>query len=110
MSCILSILNQIPTRPPTLEPTAKPTVGDDYYYESMATAYEPLWFDRSQGWTGTTYLEGIHFCARQDSRVPCPYQAVCPVGKKEGVLPLGDVKEGVSWAPIIDSPNAWVQV
>jgi len=51
----------IPTRPPTLEPTAKPTVGDDYYYESMATAYEPLWFDRSQGWTGPPILKGYTF-------------------------------------------------
>lgn len=97
-----------PTPLPTPKPSSKPTYGDDYYYEKIATSLEPKWFDRTSGWDGQTYLEGLQFCAREDSRVPCPYIAYCPIGMKGP--PLGEAKEGVSWAPLMDAPNAWVQV
>ena len=98
-----------PTNPPTPPPTQPPTFSDVHYYEVMAESYHPKWFDRDSGWEGSTYLEGLNFCARQNSMIPCPYLAYCPVGRRG--IPLGDVKhDGVSWAPVIDSPNAWVQV
>ena len=97
------------TAPPTKNPvTPPPTYTDDHYYEEIAVNLEPLWFGRESGWGGSTYLEGLNFCAMQDSRVPCPYIAYCPLGKKG--QPLGDVRDGVSWAPIMDAPNGWVQV
>lgn len=97
-----------PSSSPTRKPTEAPTFSEEHYYEIMATSYQPLWYSRSEGWQGQTYLEALQFCATQNSRVPCPYLAYCPVGTANH--PLGGYKPGVAWAPIIDAPNAWVQV
>ena len=74
----------------------------------MAQLYEPLIYNRnsSPAWTGQAYLEALQFCASQDSRVPCPYNALCPAGKDKS--PAGGVKQGYS--PILNHPNAWVSV
>lgn len=69
---------------------------------------EPLPFDRDSGWNGSTYLEALQFCAQKVSRVPCPYQGYCPMGI--GNTPFGGMKDSVNWSPIIDAPNAWVQI
>jgi hypothetical protein len=72
---------------------------------------QPIYYNRSHGWGGQTYAAAIEFCASKESRVPCPYTAVCPNGK--GRPPLGGIhenkKEG-SFVPIIDSPNQWVEL
>ena len=79
-------------------------------YQSIVQAYEPLWFNRNDGWEGTAYLEAFAFCSKQNSRMPCPYTAYCPSGA--GTAPLGGVKEdeGGAWAPIMNSANSWVQL
>lgn len=80
-------------------------------YLDMAEMLEPVWYSRSHGWNGQTYDAAIEFCAAQESRVPCPYTGMCPLGA--GKSPLGGIKDepnGVSYAPIIDSPNSWVAV
>jgi hypothetical protein len=71
---------------------------------------QPIFYDRSHGWEGQTYSEALEFCASRESRVPCPYTAVCPNGR--GRPPLGGVKENTkgSFVPIIDTPNQWVQL
>jgi hypothetical protein len=72
---------------------------------------QPIFYNRSHGWEGQTYSAALEFCASQESRVPCPYTAVCPNGR--GRPPLGGVKEGAkegSFVPIIDTPNQWVQL
>lgn len=72
---------------------------------------QPIYYNRSHGWEGQTYAAALEFCASKESRVPCPYTAVCPNGK--GRPPLGGIheskKEG-SFVPIIDSPNQWVEL
>ena len=64
-------------------------------------------FDRNTGWKGQKYLDGISFCATQGSKIPCPYNVVCPQGS-DGDSVLGGVEPG--WVPIIDAPNAWARV
>jgi hypothetical protein len=80
-------------------------------YESVATSFQPLWYDRSRGWNGTAYLQSYEFCGgvvEGIQRVPCPYVAYCPLGA--GFAPIGGVKEGDQWAPVLAHENAWVQV
>jgi len=79
-------------------------------YASIAEKYKPLWFDRSSGWSGQTYLEALQFCEAAEGMVICPYEAICPLGP--GSEPLGGYQDdlGVGWAPIIDSANEWVYV
>ncbi len=80
-------------------------------YEAVAIKYKPRWYDRSKGWNGHNYIDALTFCAKQDSYIPCPYEAYCPSGPL--TTPVGGFKdegEDGSWAPIIDSPNGWVQV
>lgn len=76
-------------------------------YSQVMEKYAPKWFDRSNGWSGKTYAEAISFCAENDSQIPCPYSAYCPLG--EGSVPTGGFN-GVqsAWAAIMDSPNGWV--
>lgn len=81
-------------------------------YEIISTSLHPLWFDRSSGWNGTAYLQAYQFCSSigVNKRVPCPYTAYCPLGS--AYIPLGGIKDepNGSWAPVYNSPNAWVQV
>lgn len=39
--------------------------------QSMTIKHEPIWYDRSSGWTGQTYNEALEFCNSRESRVPC---------------------------------------
>lgn len=104
------------TPPPTKAPTAKPTLSNedqfnmDMMYKSISEEFHPMWFDRSTGWLGQTYLSALEFCSKHDSYIPCPYEAYCPAGK--GHVPLGGFREDSdgTWSPIINSPNGWVQV
>ena len=41
--------------------------------------YDPVWFSRGEGWSGTTWQESNDFCATEKSMALCPSQAVCPV-------------------------------
>lgn len=88
---------------------AQTEVAASMPYGEVMAKYEPKWFDRSEGWTGSTYVDAISFCAANDSYIPCPYEAYCPLG--EGSLPTGgyDGNEE-AWAAIMDTPNGWVQI
>lgn len=83
----------------------KITKEEAQLYESVATSFHPLWFDRSTGWNGTAYLQAGDFCSEQEMRLPCPYVAYCPLGA--GYAPSGGVREGLGWAPISDHENSW---
>lgn len=76
----------------------------------VSNKLQPIFYNRSHDWVGQTYSAALEFCASKDSRVPCPYTAVCPNGS--GRPPLGGIKENNrgSFVPIIDSPNSWVQL
>ena len=41
---------------------------------ALSDAYLPVWFDRTTGWTGTTYDEALKFCMSHENFVPCPYE------------------------------------
>jgi len=71
--------------------------------------YMAEWYSKEDGWAGKSYYDTILFCAEKGSRIPCPYEAYCPLGPGAHLLG-GGRGEGESWAPIIDVPNGWVQV
>ena len=48
-------------------------INEAEYYEEIVKELEPIWSDRYGGWEGQTYLEALHFCAKEESRIPCPY-------------------------------------
>lgn len=69
--------------------------------QELLMFFEPLWFDRSYGWTGTDVTEAQEFCHKKaGNRSLCPYVAYCPAG------PMGTVTEGrvsdrdIEWAPM----------
>ena len=66
-------------QPVTPRPTPLPT-NKGNIYEDVANGFRPIWFDRSSGWTGQTYKEGIDFCkslsnAKGEGMMVCPLQA-----------------------------------
>ena len=77
----------------------------------IAKTYDPMWYTRHDGYSGTTYEESLTFCARQGTRTPCPYEAYCPDGPNTPPYG-GEYKEGPrgSWSPIIDAKDGWVHV
>lgn len=104
---------------------------------ARAESYHPQWYNRSNGWVGSTYNEGIAFCSSQledmdDSNSQmqlCPYKVYCPTGAHHIPLggyrvdnSLGDGNENgsdgsgvgeptpMSRSPIGDYTNGWVQV
>ena len=84
---------------------AKLTEEQAQLYEMVATSFHPLWYDRSRGWNGSAYLQSYEFCFGIDRRVPCPYEAYCPLGA--GHAPSGGTRDGVQWSPVSDSANDW---
>jgi len=79
-------------------------------YKVSEERFRPVGYDRFQGWTGQTYGGALEFCALQDSKIPCPYEAICPMGSNGP--PVGGENDGPNgaWAPIMDSANGWVQI
>ena len=90
----------------------------DQLYYKLEDEYLPIWFDRSMGWKGTTYGEAIVFCAKHDNFIPCPYEVYCPGDGHQLIFDEvfqdvdddGQQQQQLSWAPIIDNWNEWVQV
>lgn len=77
-------------------------------FQNVDEKYFPKWKGRSTGWMGRTYLEALMFCATEGSRVPCPYEAYCPMGPGKHVM--GGMRTEHTFAPIIDTQNGWVSV
>ena len=61
-------------------------------YQDVSEAYQPKFFDRQKGWLGKTFIEALDFCQDFNNYIPCPYDALCPLGLK--TKPLGGYKEG----------------
>merc|ERR1712153_180421 len=80
----------------------------DQIFGMDETHFHPVTYTRSQGWSGSTYGEALEFCALQKSKVPCPYDAICPMASRGP--PFGGAISNSAWAPIIDSANGWVQI
>ncbi|KAL3784755.1 hypothetical protein HJC23_003507 [Cyclotella cryptica] len=80
--------------------------------KAVISAFQPVWFATSHGWSGTTYDDAIDFCASFNHMVLCPFSAYCPNGP--GSPPLSgsmvlDV-DGEEWAPVNGPLNSWVQL
>ena len=104
-----------PSNPPvTSKPTNKPVlqgaIGTAVQSYKNAEKYKPVWYDRSSGWTGETYDEAFEFCSSKgDMHDLCPYSVICPAGPLN--LPYsGSRSEQLSWAPVNEPFNSWVQV
>jgi len=82
----------------------------DKIFELVEQKFHAVGYDRSQGWKGQSYGEALEFCAKKNSKIPCPYEAICPMA--ENGPPVAGEKQGTNgmWVPIIDSANGWVQV
>jgi len=95
---------------PLPPPDTTTATNDDYntqVFKAITEEYQPQWFDRSNGWTGTTQAEAFAFCVDFNKKMPCPYEALCPLGR--GSEPLGGYKSN-SWLPMMDGTNTWVNV
>lgn len=86
---------------------AMPPQGSHYTDEELAAyiatenKYDPNWYNRLKGWTGTTYSEAVEFCSKlHEGFELCPQEAICPLG--EDSEPLGGFRVGPkgSWVPI----------
>lgn len=79
-------------------------------YKATEERFRVVGYDRDSGWTGQTYGDALEFCAGKNSKIPCPYEAVCPMERMGD--PVGGIveDENGAWAPIMDSPNGWVQL
>ena len=91
------------------------SAGFDYDpdYQDVGQKYKPMWFDRSDGWDGKTYLKALAFCASVEDMIICPYKALCPFGID--ARPYGGTKTASDggleiWAPVMDSLNEWAQI
>ena len=83
-------------------------------FQKVSAAYQPVWYDRSSGWTGQTYSEALTWCDSHDSYIPCPYEVYCPDQKSlilsnDGLSSLMD-RDGESWAPVSNADNEWVEI
>jgi len=95
-------------KPPTFESAMTAYAGAN----PSVLEYDPVWYDRSNGWTGQTYDEAFSFCTKQGPGYElCPYKAYCP--SRVNSLPTGGVKDegpNGSWAAVNDAFNEWVRV
>jgi hypothetical protein len=45
------------------------TIENEEKWKTVENTFHPKWFDRSTGWEGETYDEGLIFCGRQKDEV-----------------------------------------
>jgi hypothetical protein len=80
--------------------------------KAVISAFQPVWFASSHGWSGTTYDDAIDFCESYNHMVLCPFSAYCPSGP--GSPPLSGSMvldlDGEEWAPVNGPLNSWVQL
>jgi hypothetical protein len=99
-----------PTNPPTPEPsyittTTEATVAEqaeaasldassinlELVMQSVAEQHEPVWFDRSGGWSGQSWPEASSFCLSQvdysgKGMQLCPLGVICPIPNASPML------------------------
>lgn len=70
--------------------------------------FQPQWFSRNDGWSGTSYEQAIKFCDDAGGMSLCKYEAYCPTGPDQP--PLGGVRDENmgSFAPISDTDGEWI--
>ena len=70
---------------------------------------EPVPHNRFSGWSGHKYRQALAFCKTKGSKVPCPYEALCPSGMGEE-QPVIEFLNGPVWSPIDGKSDAWVEM
>ncbi|KAL7531697.1 hypothetical protein ACHAXR_008063 [Thalassiosira sp. AJA248-18] len=105
-----------PVPTPVAAPSSAGTPGQitpeqmNEVYEASAEKFHVASYDRGNGWLGQTYGEALEFCAKQDSKIPCPYEAICPLGSEGEPVGGAVTAPNGAWAPIMDTANDWVQI
>ncbi|KAL3816816.1 hypothetical protein ACHAXA_008679 [Cyclostephanos tholiformis] len=87
-------------------------------YQTIEREYDPIFYDRSMGWSGNSYPDAAIFCASHypydGERVglPCPFEVYCPEGSNSmpyrGFRSESAASGGVSYAPIMDGAENWL--
>ena len=55
------------------KPASVSGLPEQQAYNFVGKRYEPVWFDRSSGWQGTTYEAAVQFClSLEQNRILCP--------------------------------------
>jgi hypothetical protein len=78
--------------------------------------YEPQWYDRATGWSGSSYGEAMEFCSAMTSFITerlmtlCPYDAMCPGGPGSNPAVLMQSVDDVQRSPVLDLEGVWVFV
>lgn len=67
----------------SVQPTPTTDENKEKLYQIVSKEFKPFAFSRDRGWTGQTYTSALMFCASQESKIPCPYEIVCPLGPGE---------------------------
>lgn len=84
-------------------------------YKAISSKYNPIFYDRTQGWEGKHFREAAEFCASnypsdEGVGVPCPFEAYCPEGANS--LPFGGYRTDLTgdgiYAPILDDTEHWL--
>jgi hypothetical protein len=73
----------------SVQPTSMSDENAEKLYALVSKTFKPMAFSRDRGWTGQTYTSALMFCATQESKIPCPYEIVCPLGS-DGVPVTGE--------------------
>ncbi|KAL3801043.1 hypothetical protein HJC23_002336 [Cyclotella cryptica] len=89
-------------------------------YQSVSEMHEPVWFDRSKGWMGLTWIDARSFCSAQigfgeKAMQLCPLGVICPIPHETPILgareePTDDERGRGAWAPFGNMENGWVKV
>jgi len=88
-------------------------------FDEDIVEYMPNMFDRTQGWSGKTYLDAFNYCknlASADGEIGnygiCSYEAVCPIGPNSfPIFGYHSTPVGRSWIPISGGvTNDWVNI
>lgn len=119
-----------PTTPAVTEPasnvytptTPSPTTANEgksmeMLYAAISSIHKPVWFDRSSGWSGSSWGEAQDFCSSQfgdDGTVMrvCDLGAYCPLPGHQpiqGAREMPDDDRG-AWSPFGNMQNGWVRV
>ena len=112
-----------------------PDMHEQKAHNNITQRFEPVWYDRSSGWKGTTHAAAVEFCSSFDDTFLCPCECLCkksssPIiislflkhssSKDEAYCPMGTFstvpfggKRGESteiYAAAINGPTFWVHV
>jgi len=116
-STVVSAATQSATIITESEPSSPEGMTMSQEERLIMTKFSPRWYDRADGWFGSTYQAALEFCAassRNTSMTICPIEAYCPSGVAHS--PFGGVRDSAEiikvtlWAAALDNNNQWIGV